>query len=339
MSIPSAARNRIGILVAMVVTVVALTGAAVPPPFTVVALEGTPRLWFANAAGVLHLGGDTRALAGRHIDWSSRIEVSEAHLCAQPTGAPWLTAGLLKDGDPIYLVKWETDWAQPRLLHIQSIREVEFFGIDESNYGDFVLDIATWEARYGLSVAGLQRGVLDPVCAPPAPAQVAQAAAAPAVQTTETATGNSGKANTGTGSPSQPHPTPGNPGQPTPVPGNPGQPTPVPGNPSQPTPVPGNPSQPNPNPGNPNPTSNNTCADKFDGIVEAVCRVLAGRLSVAGSSLTLVSAQQATWPTGNLGCPGVSAQVLTPGHQVVMSYNGQIYTYRTNADASYITTC
>ncbi len=312
MSILSAARNRIGILVAMVamvVTVVTLTGAAVPPPFTVVALEGTPRLWFASTAGVLHLGGDTRALAGRHIDWSSRIEVSEAHLCLQRTGSPWLTAGLLKDGDPIYLVKWETDWEQPRLLHIQSLREVEFFGIDESNYGDFVLDIATWEGRYGLSVAGLQRGVLDPVCAPPAPAQVAQAAAAPAVQKTETATGNSGKANTGTDSPSQP------------------------------TPVPGNPSQPNPNPGNPNPTSNNTCADKFDGIVEAVCSVLAGRLGVAGSSLTLVSAQQATWPNGNLGCPGVSAQVQTPGHRVVMSYNGQSYTYRTNADASQIATC
>ena len=27
---------------------------------------------------------------------------------------PWLSAGLLKDGDPIYLVKWETEWPQPR---------------------------------------------------------------------------------------------------------------------------------------------------------------------------------------------------------------------------------
>ena len=52
-----------------------------------------------------------------------------------PVGDPWLTAGLLKDGDPIYLVKWETDWEQPQLLHIQSIKDVELFGINGSNYG------------------------------------------------------------------------------------------------------------------------------------------------------------------------------------------------------------
>ena len=34
---------------------------------TVVALQGTPHLWFADEQGVLHWGGDTRALAGKHI--------------------------------------------------------------------------------------------------------------------------------------------------------------------------------------------------------------------------------------------------------------------------------
>ncbi len=134
----------------------------------VVALQGTPHLWIADEQGVLHWGGDTRALADRHVNWSARTEVSLDGLRALETGDPWLSAGLLKDGDPIYLVKWETEWPQPRLLHIQSIADVELFGINETNYGNFVLDIAAWEARYGMSVAGLERAEL--------PAAVASAA-------------------------------------------------------------------------------------------------------------------------------------------------------------------
>lgn len=52
------------------------------------------------------------------------------------------------------------------LLHIQSIKDVEFFGINSSNYGKFVLDTATWEARYGLSVATLERAELAAVVTP-----------------------------------------------------------------------------------------------------------------------------------------------------------------------------
>lgn len=128
----------------------------------VVALEGTPHLWIADEQGVLHWGGDTRALAGRHINWNARTEVSLAGLRALPKGDPWLSSGLLKDGDPIYLVKWETEWPLPRLFHIQSIADVELFGINETNYGNFVLDRAVWEARYGISAAGLQRAELPP---------------------------------------------------------------------------------------------------------------------------------------------------------------------------------
>ncbi len=129
-------------------------------PGAVVALEGTPHLWIADDQGVLHWGGDTRALSGRHINWNARTEVSLAGLRALPKGDPWLSAGLLKQGDPIYLVKWETEWPQPRLFHIQSIPDVEIFGINETNYGRFVLDVPTWEARYGISVASLQRAEL-----------------------------------------------------------------------------------------------------------------------------------------------------------------------------------
>ena len=136
-------------------------------PGAVVALHGTPHLWIADEQGVLHWGGDTRALAGKHVNWSDRTEVSLAHLRTLAVGDPWLSAGLLKDGHPIYLVKWETEWPQPRLLHIQSIADVELFGIDGSNYGNFVLDKATWEARYGLSAASLPRGELAAVFTQP----------------------------------------------------------------------------------------------------------------------------------------------------------------------------
>ena len=37
---------------------------------------------------------------------------------------------------------------------------MELFGINSSNYGKFVLDRPTWEARYGLSASGLERKAL-----------------------------------------------------------------------------------------------------------------------------------------------------------------------------------
>ena len=159
-------RNATLRFLALVVTV-SLIGGATPVQAqgtfshgTVVALQGTPHLWFADEQGVLHWGGDTRALTGRHITWNNRVEVSLERLHTLPVGDPWLTAGLLKDGDPIYLVKWESNWEQPQLLHIQSIEDVELFGINGSNYGNFVIERGAWEQRYGISAAGLQRGTL-----------------------------------------------------------------------------------------------------------------------------------------------------------------------------------
>ncbi len=142
-----------------VLLVLLLTGAAPPPlaPGAVVGLAGTPHLWIADAAGVLHWGGDTRALASKHVNWRDRRDVSLTELQTYPIGDPWLSAGLLKDGDPIYQVKWETDWPQPKLLHIQSIKDVELFGIDGSNYGHYVMDKPAWEQRYGIDAAPLER--------------------------------------------------------------------------------------------------------------------------------------------------------------------------------------
>ena len=127
---------------------------------TVVALQGTPHLWIADEHGILHWGGDTRALAGKHILWDSTITVNLDQLRSMPVGDPWLSSGLLKSGDPIYLVKWETDWEQPQLLHILSIKDVEIFGINGKNYGNFVLEQTTWEQRFGILSATLEKGVL-----------------------------------------------------------------------------------------------------------------------------------------------------------------------------------
>src|SRR5579864_5699024 len=127
------------------------------PPGAVVGLQGTVHLWIADQDGVLHWGGDTRALQGLPIDWNTRIDVTLDTLRTLQIGDPYLSAGLLKDGTPIYLVKWETTDTVPRLLHIQCIHDVEVFGINGDNYGKFVLDRDQWEARYGIPVSTLQK--------------------------------------------------------------------------------------------------------------------------------------------------------------------------------------
>jgi hypothetical protein len=138
------------------------SGQATYPPGAVIGLAGTPHLWVADDQGVLHWSGDTRALAGHAVSWGSRVDLSVDQLRAARRGDPWLSAGLLKMGEPIYLVKWETDQQAPTLLHIQSIADVELFGINGDNYGAFVLDQPQWEARFGMSAANLQRGELQP---------------------------------------------------------------------------------------------------------------------------------------------------------------------------------
>src|SRR5437016_227566 len=138
----------------------------------VVGLQGTPHLWIADEVGVLHWGGDTRALRNRFVDWSARVDVSLDTLKTLTRGDPYLTAGLLKDGEPIYLVKWETEESVPRLFHIQCIADVELFGIKTENYLNFVIDRPNWEARQweGLtlqagSLQKLELAAADPTAA------------------------------------------------------------------------------------------------------------------------------------------------------------------------------
>ena len=176
--------NRLlaGLLAAVLCLATALPAGAAPvvqtalPHGALIGLAGTPHLWVADEVGVLHWAGDTRALDGKTVSWGSRRDVSLTALRALRRGAPWLSAGLLKDGDPIYFVKWETADPAPALLHIQSIADVELFGIDATNYGQFVLDRAAWEQRFGFSAATLRRGTLASAIPTTLPAPTSSAA-------------------------------------------------------------------------------------------------------------------------------------------------------------------
>src|SRR3954447_6593327 len=144
-----------------------LPAAAAPPAQTpgtcgavplgaVVQLAGTPHLFICAADGLLHWGGDTRALAqqqttGTPIDWSTRLSYTLAQLVAAPRGDPWLSSGLVKWGDAIGLVKWETG-AEPVVLHIVCLGDLAVFGIDASNYGRLVYTPEAWAHAFGRSL-------------------------------------------------------------------------------------------------------------------------------------------------------------------------------------------
>lgn len=124
-------------------------------------LAGTPHLFLVSESyPQLHWVGDTRALASHPVYWNEQKTWPYWNFYRWGSlwmGDPYLSAGLLKDGDPIYLVKWEQQWDEPRLYHIQSIKDVELFGINARNYGQFVLDRSAWEAKYGFDAATLRR--------------------------------------------------------------------------------------------------------------------------------------------------------------------------------------
>ena len=151
---------------AALATKVGASASVEEPPGTPIRLEGTPHLFLVSADyPQLHWVGDTRALAkypafwDRQKTWPYWVFHRWGGLWM---GDPYLSAGLLKDGDPIYLVKWEQNWDKPRLFHIQSIADVELFGINARNYGKFVLDKPAWEAKYGFDAARLLRFPLQP---------------------------------------------------------------------------------------------------------------------------------------------------------------------------------
>jgi len=62
---------------------------------------------------------------------------------------------------------------------------------------------------------------------------------------------------------------------------------------------------------------------------------LAKRLDIDADRIEIVRVESVEWPDTSLGCPRPGqayAQVITPGHIVVLSANGQEYEYHTGGD-------
>ena len=78
----------------------------------VVRLEGTPHIWLRDTTGAVRRVGDTRALQAVTVPWTQVRTITLTSALVKRLD-PLLSAGLLKDGEPIYLVKWETSWVQP----------------------------------------------------------------------------------------------------------------------------------------------------------------------------------------------------------------------------------
>ena len=171
----------VGGLLALVISVQTASAGATPQDGLVVALAGTPHLWVAEG-GSLHWAGDTRALANRTVSWSSRVEVSLGELRQTAIGDPWLSTGLVKEGDRISLAKWETNASAPTLLHVQSIADVEIFGISSTNYGRMVIEGTDWERQTGFQLGSVLRGSLESAvpAVTPIPTPIATATVVPA---------------------------------------------------------------------------------------------------------------------------------------------------------------
>lgn len=64
---------------------------------------------------------------------------------------------------------------------------------------------------------------------------------------------------------------------------------------------------------------------------------LAQRLRVTGSQIRVVSTREKDFPNASLGAPGsgeMSAQIISPGWQIILNANGKNYEYR--ADRNHI---
>ena len=129
-------------------------------PGSMVRLAATFHAFVCDVDGVLHWVGDARALEqqvqrGLAVDLSAVGVVDLASLSVLPRGAPWLSAGLIKVGEPIGVVTWDVD-AEPSVQAFQCVDDLELIGI----------------SRRQLLRVGLRRGGVDAnVRAPRASAQ------------------------------------------------------------------------------------------------------------------------------------------------------------------------
>jgi hypothetical protein len=142
-------------------------------PGTVVTLNGLPYLWVADDADVLHWVGDTRALLNVSLNWGEQRTLTREQMIelarARRIGAPTLSAGLVRLGDAIYLVRWEVDQLSPTLMRVAEPGDLDVFGVSGENYGATVMDSSAWQQRFGVPPDTLTKGSLASVVATPAP--------------------------------------------------------------------------------------------------------------------------------------------------------------------------
>lgn len=77
-------------------------------------------------------------------------------------------------------------------------------------------------------------------------------------------------------------------------------------------------------------TESPTMSPNLQQAVDASIADLSQRLGIPAESITVVEAQEVVWPDASLGCAQpdmMYVQVLTPGYQVVLEADGQLYDY------------
>lgn len=80
-------------------------------------------------------------------------------------------------------------------------------------------------------------------------------------------------------------------------------------------------------------------AGEANATATSVAATLARQLGVDSSEITIVSSEAVEWPDACLGVTHAGemcAQVITPGHKVILSVGGDTYTYHTDQNAAWV---
>lgn len=81
------------------------------------------------------------------------------------------------------------------------------------------------------------------------------------------------------------------------------------------------------------PLSSAPVPDSAETAVERAKEDLANRKGIDKEQITVVAVKEVNWPDTSMGCPEpgmMYAQVITPGHRIILSYAGQTYEYHSD---------
>ena len=73
--------------------------------------------------------------------------------------------------------------------------------------------------------------------------------------------------------------------------------------------------------------------DDAETAVDRAREDLANRKGIDKEQITVVAVKEVNWPDTSLGCPEpgmMYAQVITPGHRIILSYVGQTHEYHSD---------